>query len=476
MLSNLDIELDSWPNAPDNGKSKILYEIFHTSKLSDAYELAKKISEDDIKAELDPFKRNYILNIWEAAHHKSEISSYPTNISIPVADLCNARCSFCDSWLRGRDVLSEEKLELFSEALRFARTFGIQGHGEPLVNPNIEQILNRIGELVNPHARGFIITNGVHLEKYWELCLAANINTYNISLNAASKNTHQRVMGLGNTFDNIIKIASEIQKHQPLETFSSCDVTFSFVLTSENIEDAIPFVDLCENVGVSKAYLRTLLPLNTHPDMNTADDWYKYFTSPNPDGFLPQPSFQPGLNYHLLHPSNHADYIRLKEKLIKRIERSKISIEYQPEIWDVPALPNSMQDFVKKYPNFLHEYSKNEALKSRDLRNFYKVQETLLHGNGKKLENIPQNGENPLNRTAPMNCSFAYQNIIVNETNMRLVPCCNMAEVPGFEPTVINEGRGLKEQLNCDAMVNVRSTLAKGPLLDACKICSYNGL
>ena len=474
-------EFDTWPLRPPPGKMRVIYDIFNSDNLQEAYALAKNLSEEDIKLELNEYKRNYVMNIWEAAHQKVTMSSFPTNVSIPIADLCNARCSFCDSWLRGSAVLSESDLELFAEPLRFAKIFGIQGHGEPLVNPNINLILNRIRELVNPHAKGFLITNGVYLPSYWRICVSAGIRTFNISLNAASSVTHQKVMGLGDVFDQIINSAVEIQNFSQSDAAEmgeggSCNVTFSFVLTSENIEEALEFIELSERVGVSTAYIRTLLPLNTHPDMHTADDWYKYFTSPDADGFFPNKAFQPGLNYHLLHPSNHKNYKELKAKLTAKIKNTKINIDAQPDIWDVPALPKSMSEFVEKYPGFLEEYNKSEALKSRDLRNFYKSQEAELSGAGLKLKSVPQKGENPLSRKAPMPCSFVYQSLLVNESNMRMVPCCNMSEVPGHEPSVISAEKSVKELLNSEAMINLRSSLSKGPLFDACKVCTYNGL
>ena len=67
-----------------------------------------------------PIIQNFAKNIWEFAKGKSMLTTYPWNVSIPVADLCNARCTFCTSWLDGRKVLDLDSIEIFEPVLRHA--------------------------------------------------------------------------------------------------------------------------------------------------------------------------------------------------------------------------------------------------------------------------------------------------------------------------------------------------------------------
>ena len=71
----------------------------------------------------DPLISNLLLNIWEYVHAVAQLNSYPWNISFPVADICNARCTFCTSWLEGRKVMPIETLESFAPVLKHATSF-----------------------------------------------------------------------------------------------------------------------------------------------------------------------------------------------------------------------------------------------------------------------------------------------------------------------------------------------------------------
>lgn len=461
---------------PDIGKGAIVYDIFNkTNDLLKSYGLAKKLSREDVDAILDPFVRNYVLNIWEAANRIEKLDSFPFNVSIPIADLCNARCSFCDSWLRGKAVLTPKDLEIFVPILRTARVFGVQGHGEPLVNPNISKILGRIGEVAHPTSNGFLITNGIYLKKYLDECLRANITSFNISLNAGSEAVHERVMGLGPTFGQIIESILTIKGVAKNQASRDTKVNLSFVLTSENIEDLPTFLKLSRKCAVDKIFLRTLLPLNPHPDFATAKDWKTYFDTPNSNGLFPEPAFQPGLNYHLLHPARNPNFKQIKKEALKLIGGLSCEVEAAPDTWDIEILPKSMRDFLSAYPEKLKKYDKSDALKSSAIRNYYKDMESSISGNGHFQEKKGFDGENPLDRQSPWKCGFVYHNLIVNETNKRMVPCCNMADVPGFEPIVLDKDMQFSSAWNSEAMVRLRQTLSKGPLFDACKVCSIQG-
>lgn len=89
---------------------------------------------------------NFVLNLWEWAHGKSSLESLPWNVSLPISDVCNARCSFCTSWLEGRKQLTLDQLETFEPVLRTAVYVGLIGHGEPLSHPRLGEIADRLSE------------------------------------------------------------------------------------------------------------------------------------------------------------------------------------------------------------------------------------------------------------------------------------------------------------------------------------------
>jgi Iron-sulfur cluster-binding domain len=80
-------------------------------------------------------------------------------------------------------------------------------------------------------------------------------------------------------------------------------------------------------------------------------------------------------------------------------------------------------------------------------------------------------GSNPYGRTARYRCSFVYHDFIVNDFNMRLIPCCYMAQVPGFEVVRFDSARPFLEYWNSPSFVTLRRRLKEGPLYGACRKC-----
>jgi hypothetical protein len=83
-----------------------------------------------------------------------------------------------------------------------------------------------------------------------------------------------------------------------------------------------------------------------------------------------------------------------------------------------------------------------------------------------------EDGENPFNRTPRFACKAVYYNLYLNEMFFRIVPCCYMTTVPGFEEIRFDGSVPFMEAWNAPAMVELRQRLVKGPLFGACKKCA----
>jgi 2-iminoacetate synthase ThiH len=83
----------------------------------DLYETLTRCTRQQVKDDYknDPWSQNFFLNCWEYATAQDVLESYPWNVALPFADLCNARCTFCDSWLRGEGVMKLDEIERFVE-------------------------------------------------------------------------------------------------------------------------------------------------------------------------------------------------------------------------------------------------------------------------------------------------------------------------------------------------------------------------
>lgn len=438
---------------------------FNLDNLDQQYEFIKKYDKIFIKTSLsteDKVFSNYFLNLWEYAHGETILESYPWNVAVPIADLCNAKCTFCNSWLSGTAVTSDKDLDVYEEPIKYARIITLQGHGEPLVNPYINTILEKIATWTSPRCRTSIITNGFKLPEKLDALLAAKVQVFNVSLNAATPEIHDVVMGLG--IDAFDKIVGEIKKIVNLKKQNkNIDVTLSLVLTKDNLHEVVDFINLAHTLEVDKIYLRSLLT-NTDASekmVNRVEDVRE---------LLP-----PGLNYHLLSPTLHLECDKLLDEILERVKHSTIEVEYQPETWKSQLFGNNVQKLINENWKEIKFISRKDAIKDKEIRTNYKESNKKIIGKGNHIANVDHTlSHNPYNRTSKFDCKFVYHNLISFETTLRLSPCCYMVDIPGHEPIVMDDSN-FKSYWNSPAMVSLRKSLNSGPLFENCKVCPVQG-
>jgi wyosine [tRNA(Phe)-imidazoG37] synthetase (radical SAM superfamily) len=419
----------------------------HLSDVGLLSQLIGRFGKDEIARAYahDPWLGNYFVNVWEYAHGEAVLASYPWNVTIPIADVCNARCTFCTSWLEGTRVLALEEVPKFAEVLRFARTLGIAGHGEPLAHPRCDEILARISSYLDPRCESYVITNGVFLEQRLETLRKVNVTTFNISLNAVTPETHDRVMGLGPAA--LPRILSTIERLVEARESGPAvvRVTISFVINRDNVHELAEFVRLGNRLRVDTIYLRTLMPVASLP-------W--------------------GLNYHALPPYRHPDFKKYVGEAKQAMGNSRVQIVADVESWDGPVLTPPVEAEARR--NILPLIDRRQAAADPAIRvqyaRFYEDQA----GEGRPVPQATDSmddGSNPYGRSAHYRCSFVYHDFIVNDFNMRLIPCCYMAQVPGFEVVRFDGRRPFLDYWNSAAFVTLRRRLKQGPLYGACRKC-----
>jgi len=414
----------------------------------------RQLSKEDILRAFasDPWSRNYFVNWWEFYHGAAVLSSYPWNITIPIADVCNARCTFCTSWLEGTRVLEISELSHFAEVLPYARLVGIAGHGEPLAHPHCEELFEKLRAYLDPRCQSYIITNGVFLEKRKQALERLNVKTYNISLNAASSRTHDTVMGLGaDAFDDTIGAIEDLiaKRDGPVRSVNRpyC-VNISFVINRDNVHEMADFVRLGNKLGVNNIYLRTLSNVSS-------------------------PAI--GLNYHLLPPYLHSEFEKHAEEAKQAMAESRANIVTDVASWGAPVLSQGLANLVQLQPPSVVE--RKDALRDPSVREAYARFYDDVRGAGQPLRepgrnaDIFEDGTNPFHRKPPYNCHFVYHDFIINDFNLRLIPCCYMSSVPGFEVIRFDGTRPFMEYWNSPAFVTLRTRLQQGTLYGACKKC-----
>lgn len=447
----------------------------------DIEEQVRGLSRNNLDALLsgDAWEDNYIINTWERINHATVLESFPWRVYLPIADSCNARCEFCTSWLYGNVFLDPKILEHFSGALRHARIIDLCGYGEPLINPHFEEITQNLMRHVDRRCQMVLYSNGALLDKWIDRLLDIGVRYFAFSLNAATAATHDAVMGLGpKAFDKIVAAIRQLSASAQGRGLG-ITVSGSFVVTATNIHEAADFVELCNILPLTMAYLRVLGLDDGHRVLNDV-------------------SLPPYLN------DRFEDH---RERAIEAISASALPIYASPENWSLPVIPER-EAHARTDPAAFPVRTRSEIGRTRlvhvdaydtrlvdDIRRAvadgYRVHVTaatqhiadLLGADFRtagvtisvgtpraELEASPYcPDDNPFNRFAPYDCTYPYQNLLI--ARAMVTPCCFIRTVPGMEAIKFDGSRPFREIWNGPQMVRVRESLAHGPLLRACMRC-----
>ena len=413
----------------------LLFSYFLWSK-EPARTVSLRVTNKEMKKlkRIDPWLHNLILCDREMLGGSVILQSKPWNLALPIADLCNARCTFCVSWLRGGKTLELEELKNYEGLLPYAKEIGLQGLGEPLANPKFGELVEHLVLKTDKRATFYLITNGIFVSRHSAILAKAPITRFNISLNAATKETHNKVMGLGE--DGFNKVLDGINKLIEIRNSTKGTlVILSMVLTADNFHEVEDFIKLAENLKVNQVILRSLMPIN---------------------------EYHPGLNYHLLPPILLPNFRELSDRAKLAIANANVSIIANVESWNIDPRPNNIKT------ELLPIISRESALKNK-----MRTDESNLVNRkffGRKLSDSIHNDQiNPYGRKPPLLCDFPYQQYVSTQLNGRLVPCCYMTDVPDHEPIQITEK--LEDSWNSQALQNLRISLKSGPLLIECQKC-----
>ena len=394
----------------------------------------------------DPWNLNKFINVWEFEHGTTVLESYPCDISIPIADVCNARCTFCTSWLEGTRLLDIAELDAFEPLMRKAHVVGLAGHGEPLGHPRMAAILERLSDWLDYRARAYLITNGVYLDRYLHQLLAARVASFAISLNAATAQTHREVMGLAEgAFEAVLAtIRRMVEIRNDPEAAHRLRVSISLVLTRQNMHEVADFVRLGNELQVDEIQLKTLAGAQ--------------------GGVV-------GLNYHELPPYDHPDFAHHKEEALAAIAASSVPVTADPESWDTRVFPQDVERRFAEAPPV--HVPRAEALANPEVRDFYAAQEkSQAKSRGELIEEIDdRDGDNPYGRAPRFACRAPYYFLYINDFSYNMSPCCYMGKVPGYERMIYDGSYDFFEVWNSPSMVGLRARLRDGPLFRMCERC-----
>jgi pyruvate-formate lyase-activating enzyme len=399
---------------------------------------------------------NYNLSLWEHATGQTRLDSHPWRVTIPVSTCCDARCCFCSSWFQGGGgFFDPSRIAELAEVLRYAKLVGLVGYGEPLLHPDLPGLLRECRRYTDRRASFFVVTNGKRLPRLLDTLLAAKVKSYNVSLNAATAETHQRIMALGpGTFDEVVRSVARLTAARGKDR--EIHVSLSLVVCAENLHEVVPFIGLANQLNVSRIVLRSLLPRHAE-------------------------SFTPGVNYPYLAPRLVPGFAEHVARIRRAMEGSVVPVEAVPDSWGGPVVDRATEERVAQ--GRYVKRSREELIAHRAPAPVVQRGEEGK-GQGRRLDDA---GQDPLHaeetrpdpaitRSAPLPCGYVYYTMMVEDSNLRTVPCCNLGRVPGHEEIHLGGGRDPTELWNSPAMEHLRGVLRTGPLYRTCGLCQDRGL
>lgn len=177
----------------------------------------------------------------------------PKRIWLEHDRTCNLKCPTC----RGEFTSFEEKqkfrdekvFEICREFLPTAEELVLMSSGEPLVSPSSLDILEMSKDY--PNLKVELFSNAVLLMKKWDILPQKQIWKFNLSIDAATKETYE-----------IVRFPSKWEHiYETLEFVSTLGkvVQLNFVVQEANFREIPQFIQMCIDFGFQHAHLAQVL-------------------------------------------------------------------------------------------------------------------------------------------------------------------------------------------------------------------------
>ena len=181
-------------------------------------------------------------------------------LQVEVTSRCNASCACCprtvfrEGWV-SKDMSMELFTRIASEIDHDIDVMYLQGWGEPLLNPNIADMIKLAKS--KPVAIVGLTTNGTLLNEHVvENVLDAGLDLVGTSFAGAESESHNELRR-GCDFDRVVK-NTEALVRMKRQREDDVRVVASYIMTRQNAREVPEFVRLCEAMGIDEIMLDNL--------------------------------------------------------------------------------------------------------------------------------------------------------------------------------------------------------------------------
>jgi MoaA/NifB/PqqE/SkfB family radical SAM enzyme len=200
----------------------------------------------------------------------------PVSLNLYATQRCNLRCAYCSyhgeaAMLRPVSAadMTMGAVEQVLDRFPLAVSAVVGGAGEPLLHPDIFGILHLIRA---HHMDTALVTNGTLLPAKLAGLLQARVGFVNVSFYGVDGETFARRTGAGAAlFDGMVRAVAELARLR--RSGRGPRLRGSFVCTKENLDEAIAFVALCEELGLDEAKLANLTDYGLAGDQTSLRLW-----------------------------------------------------------------------------------------------------------------------------------------------------------------------------------------------------------
>jgi len=214
------------------------------------------------------------FHIKEISSKKTRLKSKPTRINLANWNKCNLKCIMCSSWrhiykyskckflgLQIKDIkikrnkdamLSDKFYKELQNLFPHLDTLRLSGAGEPFVRNDSRKILLNKDDSTNYRIE--LATNGLlFTPKIWNKIKHNKFSCIDISIDAASKETYERIRRGGNweiLMENLYFI-SKLRKEEKIPRF-----ILSFVVMKSNYTEIISFIKMGQQLNCDTIFFQ----------------------------------------------------------------------------------------------------------------------------------------------------------------------------------------------------------------------------
>ncbi len=189
---------------------------------------------------------------------------YPSKLFVELTTRCNLKCQMCvkQTWDNGivEGDMSMSTFEALVPALRNAETLVLNGIGESLLHPELEEFIRRAKQLMPAGSWVGFQSNGLLLDQSRAYSLVdAGLDRICLSLDAICPDTFRKIRE-GGEVDDLEEAFSALRAARERNRDSSLKVGVEFVIMRDNIYQLPEVIRWSASRGADFVVVTHLLP------------------------------------------------------------------------------------------------------------------------------------------------------------------------------------------------------------------------